>query len=401
MKVLLLGVGGVGEGIALVAQNKPWLEQMVLADYNLQRAQEVYQKLGRSPQFVVAHGDASDVRGIIKLAAQYQVDLILNAVSCEFSDPIFDAAYQAGCHYMDMALSGVGAEMGSYQFERSHLWERKGLLALIGMGMDPGVSDIFARYAAQHLFDEIDEIGVRDGAALEVEGHEFAPTFSIYDALEECTDPALIWERDRGWYQVEAFSEPEYFPFPEGIGPMEVVHVEHEEVVLIPRWIACNKVTFKYGLGEQFIQVIRVLKMLGLHSRQPVNVKGVSVAPIDVVAALLPDPASLGPKMSGKTCVGTWVTGWKDGQRRSVYLYQVMDNQEAMSKYGIQAVSLQTAIGPVIGLELLAQGIWQGTGVLGPEAFDPDPFLARMPAYDFPYGAVDVEERAVISSART
>lgn len=395
MKVLLLGVGGVGEGIALVANGKPWLEQMVLADYNLRRAQEVYQKLKKSPQFVVEQADASDVNGIVRLASRYGVDLILNAVSCEFSDPVFDAAYQAGCGYMDLALSGTGAAMGSYQFERSSLWEQKGLLALIGMGMDPGVSDIFAKYAAKHLFDEIDEIGIRDGAALEVEGYAFAPAFSIYDALEECTDPALVWEKERGWYQVEAFSEPEFFPFPEGIGPMEVVHVEHEEVVLIPRWIQCNRVTFKYGLGEQFIQVIRVLKMLGLHSRQPVNVKGVSVAPIDVVAALLPDPASLGPKMRGKTCVGTWVTGWKSGKRRSVYLYQVTDNQEAMSRYGIQAVSLQTAIGPVIGLELLAQRIWQGKGVLGPEAFDPDPFLALMPVYDFPYRLIEIEESSV------
>lgn len=395
MKVLLLGVGGVGEGIARVGRDRPWLKQMVLADYNLARAQDVFERLGKPAHFNVEKADASDPKGIARLASRYGVDLILNAVSCEFSDPIFDAAYQAGCAYMDLALSGVGAEMGHYQFERARLWEEKGLLALIGMGMDPGVSDIFAKYAAQHLFDEIDEIGIRDGAALETEGYEFAPAFSIYDTIEECTDPALVWEQERGWYQVEAFSEPELFPFPAGIGTMEVVHVEHEEVVLIPRWIRCNKVTFKYGLGEKFIQVIRTLKMLGMHRREPVNVKGVQVAPIDVVAALLPDPATLGPKMSGKTCVGTWVTGWKDGQRRSVYLYQVTDNQEAMQKYGIQAVSLQTAIGPVIGLELIAQGIWQGKGVFGPEAFDPDPFLARMPEYDFPYGMVEVDESSV------
>lgn len=395
MKVLLLGSGGVGEGIALVAKGKPWLEQMVLADYHLERALQVYEKLGKSPQFCVEQVDASSVTQVANLASKYQVDLILNAVSCEYSDPIFDAAYQAGCNYMDMALSGTGAEMGKYQFDRAHLWEEKGLLALIGMGMDPGVSDIFAKYMEKHLFDEIDEIGIRDGAALEVRGYEFAPTFSIYDALEECTDPALVWEKEKGWYQVEAFSQPERFPFPEGIGYLEVVHVEHEEVVLIPRWVKCKKVTFKYGLGDQFINVIRVLKMIGLHSRQPINVKGVQVAPADVVAALLPEPATLGPLMSGKTCVGTWATGWKDGKRRSVYLYQSMDNGEAMQKYGIQAVSLQTAIGPVIGLELLANQIWQGKGVLGPEAFDPDPFLERMPAYDFPYQIVELDEESV------
>ncbi|MFN3309359.1 MAG: saccharopine dehydrogenase family protein [Anaerolineales bacterium] len=395
MKVLLLGTGGVGEGIALVAKGKPWLEQMFLADYHFDRVLQVYEKLGNSAQFCVEQVDASSIEQVANLALKHQVDLILNAVSCEYSDPIFDAAYQAGCNYMDMALSGTGAEMGKYQFDRAHLWEEKGLLALIGMGMDPGVSDIFAKYLEKHLFDEIDEIGIRDGAALEVKGYEFAPTFSIYDALEECTDPALVWEKEKGWYQVEAFSQPERFPFPEGIGYLEVVQVEHEEVVLIPRWVKCKKVTFKYGLGDQFINVIRVLKMIGLHSRQPINVKGVQVAPADVVAALLPEPATLGPLMSGKTCVGTWATGWKGGKRRSVYLYQSMDNHQAMQKYGIQAVSLQTAIGPVIGLELLANKIWQGKGVLGPEAFDPDPFLERMPAYDFPYQIVELDEESV------
>lgn len=395
MKVLLIGTGAVGEGIALVSKDKPWLEKMILADYHRERAEKVHQKLNFSPQFCVEQVDASNVEQVAKLASQYQADLILNAASCEYSDPIFDAAYQAGCNYMDMALSGLGAEMGKYQFDRAHLWQEKGLLALIGMGMDPGVSDIFAKYAAKHLFDEIDEIGIRDGAALEIEGYEFAPTFSIYDALEECTDPALVWEKEKGWYAVEAFSEPEIFPFPEGIGQLEVVHVEHEEVVLIPRWIKCNKVTFKYSLGEKFINAIRVIKMLGLHSREPINVKGVEVAPADVVAALLPDPATLGPLMSGKTCVGTWISGWKDGKRRSVYIYQSTDNQEAMQKYGIQAVSLQTAIGPVIGLELLANKIWQGQGVFGPEAFDPDPFIERMPLYDFPYKMVELNEETM------
>ncbi|RCK72352.1 MAG: Carboxynorspermidine dehydrogenase [Anaerolineae bacterium] len=395
MKVLLIGTGAVGEGIALVSKSKPWLESMVLADYQLERAQKVHQKLDLSPQFSVEQVDASNVEQVVKLALQYKVDLILNAVSCEYSDPIFEAAYQAGCNYMDMALSGLGAEMGKFQFDRAHLWKEKGLLALIGMGMDPGVSDIFAKYAAKHLFDEIDEIGIRDGAALDIKGYEFAPTFSIYDALEECTDPALVWEKGKGWYEVEAFSEPEIFPFPEGIGRLEVVHVEHEEVVLIPRWINCNKVTFKYGLGEKFINAIRVIKMLGLHSREPINVKGVEVAPADVVAALLPDPATLGPLMSGKTCVGTWVTGWKDGKRRSIYIYQSTDNQESMQKYGIQAVSLQTAIGPVIGLELLAKKVWHGKGVFGPEAFDPDPFMERMPEYDFPYEIIELDEESV------
>jgi saccharopine dehydrogenase-like NADP-dependent oxidoreductase len=256
--------------------------------------------------------------------------------------------------------------------------------------MDPGVSDIFASYAAKHLFDEIDEIGIRDGAALEIEGYEFAPAFSLIDTIEECTDLPIVWERGRGWYEAEPFSEPEIFNFPEGVGPIECVNIEHEEVVLIPRWIKCNRVTFKYGLGDKFINIIKVIKMLGLHSPDPVNVRGIQVAPRDVLVACLPDPAHLGDRMTGKTCVGTWVKGSKDGKPRQIYLYQATDNADSMAKTGCQAVSLQTGIGPVIIMELLAKGIWKGKGVLSPEAFDPDPFLALMPEFDFPYGLVEM-----------
>ncbi|NMC12739.1 MAG: ATP-binding protein [Chloroflexi bacterium] len=390
MKVLLIGTGSVGEAIALVAARRPWLEQMVLADFNPERASEVQKKLGDPVKFPVEKVDARDTANMIELGRKYKVDLVMSAVNCNVNNFIFDAAYEVGCQYMDMALGDLGANMGKYLFDRAAKWEQKGLLAILGMGMDPGVSDIFAKYAEKHLFDEIDEVGIRDGAAMEVKGYPFAPTFSVYDAIEECTDPALVWEKDKGWYDVEPFSDPEIFPFPEGIGPLEVVNVEHDEVVLVPRWVKCRKVTFKYALGGLFTSVMNTLKILGLNSYEPINVKGVSVAPIDVVAALLPDQAKIGPLMTGKTCAGTFVSGWKDGIPRKVYLYQSTDNQLSMKNYGIQAVSLQTGIGPVIAMELLANGTWQGKGVLGAEAFDPDPYLALMPEYDFPYGMVEM-----------
>ena len=204
--------------------------------------------------------------------------------------------------------------------------------------------------------------------------------------IEECFNPPVIWEKDKGWFTTEPFSEPEVFEFPEGIGPVEVINVEHEEVLLVPRWVKCKRVTFKYGLGDQFIGVLKTLKMLGLDNKEKINVKGIQVAPRDVVAACLPDPAHLGDKMFGKTCAGTWVKGVKDGKSRQVYLYQVADNEICMQKYGVQAVVWQTAVSPVITMDLLASGVWQGKGVLGPEAFDPDPFMAKMAEYDFPYG---------------
>jgi saccharopine dehydrogenase (NAD+, L-lysine forming) len=180
------------------------------------------------------------------------------------------------------------------------------------------------------------------------------------------------------------------FEFPEGIGSVECVNVEHEEVVLVPRWVECRRVTFKYGLGEEFIDVLRTLHKLGLDSTEPVTVRGVQIAPRDVVAATLPDPATLGDRMSGKTCAGTYVTGTgKNGAPRTTYLYHVVDNEQAMRDYGHQAVVLQTAINPIVALELLASGAWHGTGVLGPEALPAVPFLELLADYGAPHGIED------------
>ncbi len=385
MKVLLIGVGGVGEAIATVGRDRPWLEKLVLSDYNLGRAAQVQNRLGYPEKFTIEELDARDKENIVYLARKHRIDLIMNAVSNFYNDTIFDAAFEANCHYLDMAMSDYGANMGSHQWSQADKWQSRGLLAILGNGMDPGVSDIFAKYASLELFDEIDEIGIRDGAALEISGYEFAPAFSILDTIEECTDPPLVWERRRGWYTIPAFENIELFDFPEGIGPLEVVDIEHEEVALIPRYIPCRRVTFKYGLGAKFIEVIKVIKMLGLHKKDPVKVKGVLVSPIEVVAACLPDPSTLGEHMTGKTCVGTWVTGKKAGKEREVFIYQATDNQASMRDFGCQAVSLQTGTGPVIVMELLAEGIWKGTGVQSPEAFDPRPFMKKMREYSFPY----------------
>ncbi len=405
MRVLLLGVGGVGESIAVVAQGRPWLERMVLADYDLKRARRVRKRLHHRGQFEVERVDASDKAQIVRLAKKHQVDLIVNAVAPNFNEVVFDAAFAARTHYMDMAMTlsqphpdqpheQVGVMLGDYQFERAARWEKRGLLALVGMGVEPGLSDVFAKFAAKHLFDEIDEIGVRDGASLQIRGYAFAPTFNVWTTIEECLNPPLIWEKDRGWFTTAPFSEPEVFNFPEGIGPVEVVNVEHEEVALIPRWVPCRRVTFKYGLGQEFIGILQTLHQLGLDRKDEIGVGSVRVAPRDVVVACLPNPANLGHRMEGKTCAGTWVTGTKDGRRREVYLYQVADNETCMQKYGVQAVVWQTAVSPVIALELLASGLWRGAGVLGPEAFDPDPFMARMKDYDFPYGMVEMKPKA-------
>jgi len=396
MRVALVGAGGVGSSIVRIAARRDFIEQMVVADYDQARAERAAAAGGE--RFLPAKLDASDTAGVAELLRAYGCDVLLNATDPRFVLPLFRAALDAGADYLDMAMSlsephpeapfsRTGRKLGDDQFAEAAAWLERGRLALVGMGVEPGLSDVFARYAADELFQRIDEIGVRDGADLVVDGYAFAPTFSIWTTIEECLNPPLVWERERGWYTTEPFSEPEVFEFPDGIGQVECVNVEHEEVVLIPRWVDTGRVTFKYGLGQEFIDVLATLHKLGLDSTRPVRVGEVEVAPRDLVAACLPDPATLGDRMRGRTCAGTWVRGLgKDGGPREVYLYQVADNQEAMAKWGAQAVVWQTAVNPVAALELVDAGVWAGAGVLGPEAFDARPFLDLLPDYGAPWG---------------
>jgi len=394
MRVLQVGAGAVGSAAVAIAARRKFFDSYVVADYSASRAAACVP----DSRFSATTVDASSAEEITKLCVARGITHVFNAVDPRFVMPIFEGALAAGADYLDMAMSlstahpdepytVPGVKLGDRQFEAASSWEAAERLALVGIGVEPGLSDVFARYAADHLFTSIDEIGVRDGANLEVSGYSFAPTFSIWTTIEECLNPPVIWSSSRGWYTTEPFSEPEVFDFPEGIGPVECVNVEHEEVLLIPRWVSAQRVTFKYGLGSEFIDVLRTLHKLGLSSTEPVRVGEVSVSPRDVVAACLPDPATLGPRMRGKTCAGTWVRGTgANGLPREVYLYHVVDNEWSMREYGHQAVAWQTAINPVVALELLASGTWAGSGVLGPEAFDAVPFLDLLSEYGSPWG---------------
>ncbi len=409
MRILMIGAGGVGDAAAKIAVERDFFSVFVVADYDIDRARHTVDAVsGRRDgehRFHAMQVDASDERAVTALVRLVGATHVLNAVDPRFVMPIFRGALAGGATYLDMAMSlshrhpaepysRTHVKLGDEQFEMAGEWEQRGQLALLGIGVEPGLSDVFARYAADHLFSHIEELGTRDGANLAYyrpDGTEgFAPGFSMWTIIEECLNPPVVWERSRadeggsleaGFFTLEPFSEPEVFDFPEGIGPVECVHVEHEEVLLMPRWVQADRVTFKYGLGEEMISILKALRTLGLDGTEPITVKGVQVAPRDLVAATLPDPATIGPQLEGKTCAGLWVTGTgKDGQPRRTYLYHVVDNQVTMTEYGAQCVVWQTAINPVVALELLAAGTWSGTGVLGPEAFDAVPFLELLAA---------------------
>jgi saccharopine dehydrogenase (NAD+, L-lysine-forming) len=396
VKALVIGAGGVGSAIANIASRRQFLSEMVIADHDLSRA-EAAAKRTNDPRFKAAKVDAGDVEDLRELIRNLDPDIVVNAVDPRFVMPIFRACEVEGANYMDMAMSlsrphpeypytECGVKLGDEQFARDWNWIEREIYAVVGMGVEPGLSDVFARYASDTMFSRIDTLTVLDGSSLVVEGYDFAPSFSIWTTIEECLNPPVIWEDGIGWFTTAPFSEPEVFDFPEGIGPVECVNVEHEEVLLIPRKVDAKRVTFKYGLGEEFIDILETIHKLGLDRTDRVDVKGLKVSPRDLLAASLPDPATLGDRMKGKTCAGVLVKGLdKDGKPRAIYLYHVVDNEWSMAEYGDQAVVWQTALNPVVAMELIHEGKWKPEGVNGPEWFDPIPYLEKINEYGAPW----------------
>jgi saccharopine dehydrogenase-like NADP-dependent oxidoreductase len=390
MRALVIGAGGVGSAIANIASRKSFITELVIADYDASKAHAVTQKI-QDPRFTSVEVDAGDLVALEALIRKVAPDIVINAVDPRFVMNIFNAAKNAGVNYMDMALSlsiahptdpfnKVGVKLGDDQFAQHDKWLSQGNFALIGIGIEPGMSDIFARYAQDYLFSEIDAVTILDGSSLTVDGYEFAPSFSIWTTIEECLNPPLIW--NEGWHTAKPFTGGVTFDFPEGIGLVECVDVEHEEVVLIPLKIKAKKVTFKYGLGNDFIEKLKTIHALGLSNKQKVSYRGMEIAPRDFLASLLPDPATIGPIMHGKTCAGAHVAGLnKEGKPYACYIYNVVDNEWSMKNYGDQAVVWQTAINPVIAMELISNGTWKPAGVIGPEWLEPKPFLDLIESY--------------------
>ena len=414
MKALIVGSGGVGESIAAIAKRRDpkgeWLEMMVMADYSLDRAKAVSAKLN-DPRFPSEQVDAGKPDEVAALAKKHGVEIIMNLCAPNFNPPLLQAALKAGTHYLDTAMTlsephptdpfhKPGKKLGEDEYALDPDFQKTGKYALAGFGVEPGMADYFARYAADHFFDEVEEIGIRDGSNLEIPGFKgIAFGFSIWTTIEECTNPAIIWENGE-FRTIEPFAELEDFWLPEGIGTVEVGHVEHEEVLQIAhnadKLKGVKRATFKYALGDEFMNAIEIFKSINMHKTEKIKVGGVEVSPRDVLAAAAPDPNEIGKRYVGKTAAGTWVRGKKDGMVREVYLYQIADNQECVEKYDNQVVQAQTAFTPVVTLELLANGKLGShpgdpeAGVCNPEAFCADDYVALLEAYEFPAGLLEM-----------
>lgn len=407
MKILIIGAGGVGTSTAAIIKRAgagaDWATKVVISDYNEARAKEVAESICGGGKFVAEKIDATSPESIKEVIKKHDIEFVMNAVEPSFNQTIFDTCLEAKVVYLDCAMTlskptegAAGKEvtyekLGDYQFSKHEEWKEKGAMAIVGSGVEPGLANVFAKFAQKHLFDEIDEVNVRDGDNYGGEDTGYFG-FSVWTTIEECLNPPIVWEKERGWIATEPFSEPEIFNFPGGIGDVEVVNVEHEEVMLVPRVIPCNRVTFKYGVPRETRDMLLHLKELGMaEAWKKIKIGNEEIAPRDFLVKVIPDPVEATMKMTGKGCAGTCVSGMKDGKRRVVYLYQVADNQECIKKYTTNSVVAQTAVTPVIMMELVSKGIWDLKGVHGPESFDPDPFVERLVKYEFPAGLREME----------
>ena len=400
---MLVGAGAVGESMLKILKWRDpkgeWLSYVLVGDYDASRAQEVVDLLA-DERFSYAQINATDKEQMKDLIQEHKIDFVMDAAPPFASNYIFDAAYEAGANYANMGTwsvpmeepaYGLGIEnsytepMTKYNFDRHEQWKEKGQMAVICLGIDPGVVNVFAKYAATHLFDVMTEAHVKDGGNLSVPGADpdaIQFGFNVWTVLDEVMNPNVEYDQEKGGLIVEkAFAGQETFQMPDGVGENTLVKVEHEEVVTFARYLTqygLKKATFKISLDDNLITALKVIDHLGLRSLKPVQVGNVKVVPRDVVAACAPQPKDIGTEMIGEMLVGVHCIGEKDGVRKEYFLYQNFDNQASMEQWGSQAVVAQTGFGAALAIELIGRGIWKDTGVFSPEYFDPEPYLKLM-----------------------
>jgi saccharopine dehydrogenase (NAD+, L-lysine-forming) len=401
VKVLVLGAGAVGTVSALKFAQEAMTEQVVIADAVSARASLLADRLD-DPRVTAIGVNARDRAAIVAAIRRTGTTVVLNAALPATNIDVMRACLEAGCDYIDLASAGTDADgipKIDDQFALDAEFKAAGRLALLGMGADPGTTNVYAAYAAKHLLDVVTELRVRDGDNSVCHGHDgFLAAFSPWVMIDECLCKAVVYRGGR--YQLEEpLTGREQFDFPE-LGVLDCYYVDHEESKTLPRCFPeALTIDFKLCMDDATVETLRVMKRLGLSRKDRVRVGDVTVVPRDLVVSLLPDPKDLAGRMRGKTCVGTLAKGFKNGEPRAYYIYNVADHETVYGELGVQATAYQTGIPPVIAARLMAQKIWRGAGVMSPEQFDPDPFLERLAGAGMPWHVRDDSVR--IGTPRT
>ena len=393
-KVIIVGAGGVGNVVAhKCAQQSKVFDDILLASRTVSKcdaiAKDVFDKQG--VRIRTAALDADDVAATTALLKTEQPLLLIN-VALPYQDLVLmDACLAAGVHYLDTAnyepLDEAKFEY-KWQWAYRERFEKAGLTAVLGSGFDPGVTNVFCAYALKHHFDEIETIDILDANAGD-HGYPFATNFNPEINIREITQDGRYWEEGE-WKTIPALSLKQVYDFPE-VGPKDAYLLYHEELESLCQNIpGLKRIRFWMTFSERYLTHLRVLENVGMTSIEPIDFKGQSIAPIEFLKAVLPDPASLGPRTKGKTCIGCDIVGSKGGQRKRIFIYNTCDHEACYAEVSSQAISYTTGVPAMIGAMQIVKGNWREAGVWNMEQLDPDDFMEALNQYGLPWKIIDL-----------
>jgi saccharopine dehydrogenase (NAD+, L-lysine forming) len=387
-KALIIGAGGVASVVVhKCCQNPDVFEEICIASRTVSKCDALKEKLdGGLTKISTAKLDADNTEEVIELIKSFQPDVVIN-VALPYQDlTIMDACLATGVHYVDTANyepQDTAKFEYSWQWAYKERFEKAGITALLGSGFDPGVTGVFTAYAQKHYFDEIHTIDIVDANAGD-HGYPFATNFNPEINIREITANGRYFENGE-WIETAPLSEKKVYDLPE-IGPKDIYLLYHEELeslaVNIP---GVKKIRFWMTFSQNYLTHLKVLENVGMTSIEPINYEGKEIIPLQFLKAILPDPASLGPRTKGKTNIGCIIQGTKDGQPKTYYVYNVCDHEECYREVGSQAISYTTGVPAMIGAMMIIKGIWNKPGVHNIEEFDPDPFMDALNKHGLPW----------------
>tara|TARA_R110000772_G_scaffold90586_1_gene186765 strand:- start:798 stop:1985 length:1188 start_codon:yes stop_codon:yes gene_type:complete len=389
-KVLIIGAGGVGGVVTHKCAQLPGVfEEIVLASRTEAKCRHIASQLDRPIE--IAQVDADNVPELVALINRVKPDLVIN-VALPYQDlTIMDACLETGVNYLDTANY---EPLDTAKFEYSWQWayqdkfKQAGLMALLGSGFDPGATNVFTAYIAKHYFDEIHTLDIIDVNGGD-HGYPFATNFNPEINIREVTAECRHWE-DGEFVTTPAMSTKQSFSCPEGVGTYNIYRMYHEELEsLVKNFPSLKRAQFWMSFGESYLKHLEVLGNVGMTGIEPVDFNGQQIVPIQFLKRLLPDPASLGPRTKGRTCIGCVVSGIKDGKPKTVYLYNICDHQACYAEVQSQAISYTTGVPAMIGAKMMLEGKWLQPGVWNLEQLDPDPFMADMNKYGLPWTVIE------------
>ncbi|MCC5879892.1 MAG: saccharopine dehydrogenase family protein [Idiomarina sp.] len=393
-RVLIIGAGGVsGVVVKKCAMLPEYFGEIHLASRTVSKCEKLQQEVGADRVVGVYSVDADNVSELVTLINQVKPDLVIN-VALPYQDlPIMDACLETGVHYLDTANYEPKDEA---KFEYSWQWayhdkfKEAGLMALLGSGFDPGVTNVFTAYAAKHYFDEIHYLDIVDCNGGD-HGQAFATNFNPEINIREITQRGKYWENGE-WHETDPISVREDLDYP-GVGVRASYLLFHEELEsLVKHFPTIKRARFWMTFGEAYLNHLRVLEGIGMTSIKPIDYNGQQIAPLEFLKAVLPNPGSLAEGYEGMTCIGTYVTGLKDGKEKTIFIYNNCDHAKCNDEVGAQAVSYTTGVPAMIGASMMLEGKWMKPGVWNMEQFDPDEFMDRLNKYGLPWQVVEVEQ---------